>query len=224
MRRAIEASFFKLLEDRPFEKITVKDIVDDCGVTRNTFYNYYEDTYDVVDGLLRREMIELVRGEGTQTTVAEAMHCVAQIALEHPRSCNHLFRSPKREELLYYFNKAVSVTVGHVVDRTIGEEPIDARDKQLIVDAYCHAAAGFFSDWVMRGMPDDPESALSRLDVLFADSMERAIARARECPIGAVAAEDGVSATVADDGVGSDASGGAQADAGEPAGQTKGEK
>lgn len=185
IRRAIEASFFKLLEERPFEKITVKDIVDDCGVTRNTFYNYYEDTYDVVDGLLRREMVALVREEDTQTTIAEAIHCVARIALEHPRSCNHLFRSPKREELLHYFHKAVSVTVGHVVDRTIGDSPIDARDKQLIIDAYCHAVSGFFCDWVLRGMPEDPEAFLGRLDVLFADSMERAIARAREYPGGA---------------------------------------
>ena len=35
-REAIMASFLRLLEERPLREITVKDIVRDCGVNRNT--------------------------------------------------------------------------------------------------------------------------------------------------------------------------------------------
>ena len=31
-------SFIKLLNAKPLDKITVKDIVEDCGINRNTFY------------------------------------------------------------------------------------------------------------------------------------------------------------------------------------------
>ena len=34
-KRAIRASFLKLLNERPLNKITVKDIVEDCGINRN---------------------------------------------------------------------------------------------------------------------------------------------------------------------------------------------
>ena len=37
-KKAICQSFIKLLSERPIDKITVKDIVDDCGIARNTFY------------------------------------------------------------------------------------------------------------------------------------------------------------------------------------------
>ena len=37
-KRAIRASFLKLLNERPLNKITVKDIVEDCGINRNSFY------------------------------------------------------------------------------------------------------------------------------------------------------------------------------------------
>ena len=37
-RRAIRASFLKLLEKEPISKITVKDIASECGINRNTFY------------------------------------------------------------------------------------------------------------------------------------------------------------------------------------------
>ena len=36
-KRAIRASFLKLLNERPLNKITVKDIVTACGINRNTF-------------------------------------------------------------------------------------------------------------------------------------------------------------------------------------------
>ena len=51
-KTAIMQSFVKLLDSTPFDRITVKDIVDDCGVNRNTFYYNFEDIYALVDELL----------------------------------------------------------------------------------------------------------------------------------------------------------------------------
>lgn len=45
-KKAIKTSFIKLLNQTAFDKITVKDIVKDCGVNRNTFYYHYQDVYD----------------------------------------------------------------------------------------------------------------------------------------------------------------------------------
>ena len=42
-QKAIKESFIKLLNDKPLHQITVKDIVEDCGVNRNTFYYHFTD-------------------------------------------------------------------------------------------------------------------------------------------------------------------------------------
>lgn len=34
--------------EKTFDKITVKDIVNDCGLTKTTFYKYFRDKYDLV--------------------------------------------------------------------------------------------------------------------------------------------------------------------------------
>ncbi len=44
-------SFLRLLERKPFRKITVRDIVEECGVNRTTFYYYYQDIYAIVEDL-----------------------------------------------------------------------------------------------------------------------------------------------------------------------------
>ena len=33
----------------PVEKITVKEIVDECGTTRQTFYRHFLDEYDLIN-------------------------------------------------------------------------------------------------------------------------------------------------------------------------------
>ena len=50
--KAIEESFIRLLNERPLDKITIKDIVDDCGISRNTFYYHFQDMVDLVEWML----------------------------------------------------------------------------------------------------------------------------------------------------------------------------
>ena len=51
-RNAIIASFLKLLNERPLHKITVKDIVEDCGINRNSFYYHFEDLPALVEAIV----------------------------------------------------------------------------------------------------------------------------------------------------------------------------
>ena len=71
-RHAIMAAFAQLLEERPMNKITVKDIVDRCDVNRNTFYYHFQD----IPALLQEMMEEKVN-------VLIENHC----ALGRPLDC-----------------------------------------------------------------------------------------------------------------------------------------
>ena len=48
-KRAIIESFIRQLQNKPADKITVKDIVEDCGISRNTFYYHFKDIYEVLE-------------------------------------------------------------------------------------------------------------------------------------------------------------------------------
>lgn len=52
-KRALAGSFEKLLSKRSFDKITVKDIVEDCGVNRQTFYYHFHDIYDLIEWIFQ---------------------------------------------------------------------------------------------------------------------------------------------------------------------------
>lgn len=48
-KNALAASMKKLMKQRPFEKISVSDICQDCGINRKSFYYHFKDKYDLVN-------------------------------------------------------------------------------------------------------------------------------------------------------------------------------
>ncbi len=61
-KRALAASLIKLLSQKPLDKVTVKDIIEDCGVNRQTFYYHFKDIYDLVDWNFLRARKRMIRG------------------------------------------------------------------------------------------------------------------------------------------------------------------
>ena len=54
--------FKELVAKKGFEKLTIKMITDAAGVIRPTFYNYFQDKYEVMEWLLWEEVFKEVSG------------------------------------------------------------------------------------------------------------------------------------------------------------------
>ncbi len=51
-------AFKELVLTQPIEKITIKKITDKAGVIRPTFYNHFQDKYELLEWIVRTEIIE----------------------------------------------------------------------------------------------------------------------------------------------------------------------
>ena len=65
-------SLKKLTEKKAFAKITVKDITDAADLSRPTFYNHFQDKYQLLEWIFVSEVIEPTRllMENNMTTEA----------------------------------------------------------------------------------------------------------------------------------------------------------
>ncbi len=61
--RAIKASFIKLLNERPLSKISVRDIVEDCGINRNSFYYHFQDIPALIEEIITEQTKTIIRRE-----------------------------------------------------------------------------------------------------------------------------------------------------------------
>ena len=53
--------FEELLAFKQLDKITVKDITDKCGISRNTFYYHYQDIYQVFQAYIDYSLNEIFK-------------------------------------------------------------------------------------------------------------------------------------------------------------------
>ncbi|MCD7745954.1 MAG: TetR/AcrR family transcriptional regulator [Lachnospiraceae bacterium] len=65
-KEIIIQTVMELLNERPFTKITVKDIVERCGINRNTFYYHFRDITDVMEYAFKRELDRIMQAAGQQ--------------------------------------------------------------------------------------------------------------------------------------------------------------
>ena len=95
-KKAIRSSFWKLLNQRPISQITVRDIAEDCGVNRNTFYYHFQDMMDVIEWSVRRALERIAR-EGLETdSPEEAVELLIAAAAEHHAMLQKLLSSQRR--------------------------------------------------------------------------------------------------------------------------------
>lgn len=128
-KRAITEAFIELLNERPFDKITVTDITNRCGVNRNTFYYYYQDIYALVDEVLRDEAAKLVDEHREFLTWQEGFFEAMGFARQNSKAIYHLYNSVNRARLEEYIYEMSFNTVSAFVLRQ--SEGMEVRDEDV---------------------------------------------------------------------------------------------
>ncbi len=174
-KNAIETAFLKLLKERNFEKVMVKDIVEECGLTRNTFYYYYEDTYNIITDILEREIRRILEEVENGKTFLDAAKDSFEYLEENKRIAKHLLASAKKDEMYAYISSAVEIILRRWIDRQTGAGSIPEADKRAIIKIHCYVIQGILSDWVQTGMKDSLTEEVRRVQVLFSDVLKQAM-------------------------------------------------
>ncbi len=62
-KHALAASLRTLMEEYPFEKITVAQICEQCGINRKSFYYHFKDKYDLVNWIFDTDLVSLTASD-----------------------------------------------------------------------------------------------------------------------------------------------------------------
>ncbi len=178
-KEAIKKSFMNLLNEKPLNKITVKDIVENCKINRNSFYYHYSDIPSLLEELLNEQADDLVQ-RSHPTTIYECILDAIDFALENKKAMLHLFNSSNSQMLYQYLGRVSEHTINEFIEH-FGQEyakKISAEDKSVIIMYYKSLLIGFVIDWVSTGMTYDLSDNIGRICSLFEGTTETAFSRA----------------------------------------------
>lgn len=176
-KKAIIESFVKLLNERTLDKIKVKDIVEDCGINRNTFYYHFEDIHALMEEILREETRRVLSMEEVENSWEEAFIQAAEFALQNKRAIYHIHNSAWREDIKRYLNAIAEDVMARFVERMARGISAREEDKKLVVRFYRATLVGMIEDWLETGMKYDVERMIRRVGVLFEGNIRRSLER-----------------------------------------------
>lgn len=174
-KEMLAESLMKLLARRTLDKITIQDIVDDCGYNRQTFYYHFHDIYDLIDWIFAaqtQELIEKCRACGSLDVGVEA---VIAYMRENRRLILNVLRSVNGEKLLDNLYGSAQSIVLSALENHPGVQELSMDYRELVAEAFKYALAGLLIDWMRAGIPEDLVNKVRTMKAVYIGALEYAL-------------------------------------------------
>lgn len=177
-RKAIEEAFLKLLDARPLNQITVKDIVEECGVNRNTFYYHFQDIPTLINDIFTERAEALLKQRPDYASLEDALDEAVQMVIKNKRIVYHLYRSADRALVEMYLMRICEQVILSYIHDNRGDLPVSPEDKTIIVRYYKCQCFGMIIDWLNSDMRFDIAAEARRMYELRNGMLEEIVRRA----------------------------------------------
>lgn len=182
-RNMIRNVFIEMLDEKPFDEITVTDLVTRCEINRKTFYYYYQDLYAVLTEIFQSELESVIGSIKGHVTWEEGIAGAMGIAIQHKRAVYHVYHSMQRETLeKYLYNVAGEVMIRYVERESEGIHA-SQEDKNIIAQFYQSALTEMVFNWIGQGMKEDGLEMISRIGQLFDGNIRASLKRSENLPV-----------------------------------------
>lgn len=172
-KKTLAASLKRFMAKKPLSKITVSEIIADCGVNRKTFYYHFADIYALLKWMLEEEAIEVVRQFDLLVDYREAVLFV----LEYVKTNKHLlccaYDSMGRDEMKrFFYADFIGITQG-IIQNTEQRLGVHAEEefKTFLAHLYTEAIAGMLIDEFTNRDGHDPEKVVEYFSLVLKSSL-----------------------------------------------------
>lgn len=175
---AIINAFLQLLEEKPYNKITVNDIVEVCQINRNTFYYHFHDIPALLEEIVKRDTDHIIQAHQNFGSPLDCFAPLVQLCVRRQKAILHIYHSVHCEVFLKELDRLCLYAITQYIDTTTGELSLLPKDKELLIRFYKCALVGILLDWLNEGMHYDLLSSFSRICDLFNGSNQQAFLKA----------------------------------------------
>ena len=147
-------SLKELAITKPIDKITIKEITDKAGVIRPTFYNHFQDKYELLEWITENELfvpVEPLLSDGMLKECITFMLTTMEKEKEFYKRAVQLEGQNSFNEI---FNRCVAKAVTKYIDVEAIASVADYKwlNKELVADFLAHSISWVTIQWLIKGM------------------------------------------------------------------------
>lgn len=176
-KKLLSASLKHCMEKKSLSKITVTDIVTDCGLNRKTFYYHFQDVPDLLKWTLEQEAVDVVKQFDLLNELEEALRFAVRYIRENSHMINCAYDSIGRDELKRFLNHDFQSIVMSIVEQIERKENVhsDPDAKKIICNFYTEGMAGELVDLLKSRDAAQDEKSIRCISLVVRTSLEAAV-------------------------------------------------
>ena len=149
------------MKKAPVEKITVKEITEECGVTRQTFYRNFQDKYDLINWYFDKLLLESFAQMGDGLTVYEGLTRKFEFIQKERVFFAGAFRSDDHNSLREHDYELILDFYTQLIGRKTGRQP----EENILfpLRLYCRGSIDMTVEWIFAPKERTPEQMAALL-------------------------------------------------------------
>ncbi|MGX7109562.1 TetR/AcrR family transcriptional regulator C-terminal domain-containing protein [Facklamia miroungae] len=179
-KRALAASLKKLMNQKALDKISIREIVEDCGVNRKTFYYHFTNIYDLLNWMFEDEAIEPVRKYDYLTEYDEVVRFAINYVEENEHVVSSAINALGRDELKKFFYNNFIENMRKIVDDISKEMVIPEDYKDFLIDFYTDSFASLLTNWTHNKDKNDKEKYIEYISITLFEGIRPDLERTHE--------------------------------------------
>ena len=176
-KESLGAALKQMLTVKPIDKITVKDLVEICGVNRQTFYYHFDDVYDLLEWVFEVDANRVLPSEVVYEHWRDDVMMFFKYLADNSVFALNIYNSNSRIYMLRYFKRRLQGCIRSFAIIVSEGKNIDRTDFEFVVEFYANGIVGLISQWLDLGMQLPKEITQDRFLKLLDNSVENMLAR-----------------------------------------------
>ena len=152
-KRAIADAMKTLMAEKPLAKISVGDVVERCGMNRNSFYYHFKDKMDLVNWIFYAEIAEVLsRDEVADGTVWVLLGGMCDYFYEKQVFYRNAFGVDGQNSFLEYFTDLMK----RIIQARLSDIYNEGAYQDFFVDFYADVFVLTIRRWLLQGASMPP--------------------------------------------------------------------
>lgn len=170
-------SLKRLMIVKPFNKISIRELVEDCGVNRQTFYYHFHDIYDLLEWMFTEETSALMNQANKPVSLLGGVLQILRYIQQNEDICRCAFQSMGHKHLKKFFYEGIYSIILSGVNECADELNVPENHREFIAHFYTVSFTGFIENWLQDGLQDDPEEIIRLCEIIVEGNIRGALER-----------------------------------------------
>lgn len=153
----LSASLKKNLAHKTLDKISIKEITDDCGLNRQTFYYHFDDIYQLMNWLLKKEAVSIFLDQGETLNWKEGLTLLFDYITTNRDMCLNALTSLGNQYVYQFFYDELYAIIRNNLENTAEGSGLDEKQKEQLAQYTVISWGSYIVAWMMGIVEETPE-------------------------------------------------------------------